>query len=70
VSEVSAAVVVVGVGVAMMVVGLVATVVGRRRARKYEAERALTAWPSGWPTIVVRDHRRPRPQIRSVPPTA
>jgi hypothetical protein len=70
VSELSAALGVVGLGVVMIVGGLVATAVGRRRDRKHEAERALTAWPGGWPTIVVRDHRRRRPQIRSVPPSA
>ena len=69
-SGLSAALAVVALGVVMIVAGLVVTVVGRRRGRRNEAEQPPTTWPAGWPTIVVRDHRRPRPQIRSVPPSA
>ena len=70
VNGMSAAPAIVGLGVVMVVAGLVATVIGRRRSRRYAAQTAATTWPDGWPTIVVRDHRRRPPQIRSVPPSA
>jgi hypothetical protein len=69
VNGMSAAAAIVGLGVVMIVAGLVATLIGRRRSRRYAAQTATT-WPAGWPTIVVRDHRRRPPQIRSVPPSA
>jgi hypothetical protein len=70
VNGMSAALAIIGVGAVMIVAGLVANVVGRRRSRRYAAQAAVTTWPDGWPTIVVRDHRRRPPQIRSAPPSA
>jgi hypothetical protein len=69
VNGMSAAAAIVGLGVVTIVAGLVATLVGRRRSRRYAAQTA-TMWPAGWPTVVVRDHRRRPSQIRSLPPSA
>src|SRR4051794_9618090 len=63
----SAALTIIGVGAVMVVGGVIATAIGRRRARRYEEE-PVVMWPSPWPTVVVRDHRRQPPRMRSVPP--
>jgi hypothetical protein len=70
VNGMSAGLAIIGLGVVMVVAGLVVTVIGRRRSRRYATQAVATTWPDGWPTIVVRDHRRRPPQMRSLPPSA
>ena len=67
---VSLALVAMGLGATLLVVGLIAGLVRRRRrtGTLVAEQAAVESWPGSWPTIVVRDHRRARPpKMRSVP---